>query len=187
MGTFRLTPVKLGAEEWALSALRTPVQVIAEDAIQARHAAADQLHWDTPPSNHTGGILHNPWLRTDLVTVEEVAGVDDSLPLLQGHMPNGKRGRPSAVNWYLLTPLDRGAPEWRRSICSEVVCVEARHPHHARARAALFFDAGPDQTELLQPWWNPRLVEVLPVQEPPPGVLRVRSASLSIHPSRRQE
>ncbi len=107
MHIFLLTPINCDQPEWALSPVCSPVQVMAEDAAQARHAAAEQLaSLDNLGSDESR--LHNPWLRVDRVRTEQVAVADERLPLLAGYMPQGKRGRPSGTSLFVLTPVDLG-------------------------------------------------------------------------------
>ena len=110
----------------------------------------------------------------DRVRTEQVDDINEELPLLEGYMPHGKRGRPSGVSLFLLTPTRLDAPEWELSSTTDPVCVEARHVYHARAIAALRFDVhvgAPSGVPLrIHPWWSPRLVSACEVNVPPPDV-----------------
>ena len=184
MTIFLLTPIQVEQPEWLLSPVRTTVQVIADDEAQARHAAAEQLHslaFLEPDQSR----LPNPWMRVDRVKVEPATQIDDRLPLLEGYMPKGKRGRPSRTSLFMLEPRNLDAPEWGLSYSTDPVCVEARHVYHARAIAALHFDiqsihSPGDGASLIHPWWSPRLVAVREVSEAPEGTPLIRARDRKI-------
>lgn len=77
MPLFLLTPKSLESEEWALSTHMCPVQVKADDAIQARYRAA--AHFDT---GRRAAGLTRPWLKVDLASVEPAAEVDAQIPYI---------------------------------------------------------------------------------------------------------
>jgi hypothetical protein len=55
-----------------------PVQVKADDAIQARYRAA--THFDT---GRRAAGLTRPWLKVDLASVQSVAEVDPQIPYIE--------------------------------------------------------------------------------------------------------
>lgn len=80
MPLFLLTPQNLESEEWALSTHMCPVQVRADDAIQARYRAA--AHFDT---GRRAAGLTRPWLKVDLASVRAIDDVDAQMPYIEGH------------------------------------------------------------------------------------------------------
>src|SRR3954469_1039222 len=80
MPLYLLTPRKLESEEWALSTHMCPVQVKADDEIQARYRAA--THFDT---GRRAAGLTRPWLKVDLASVHEVAEIDAQIPYIEAH------------------------------------------------------------------------------------------------------
>jgi hypothetical protein len=76
--------------------------------------------------------------------------------------------------FFLLTPRDTGAPDWRHSTIREPVQIEAADPLAARRRAAFFFSSAPDEAPGQDigsiPWHQGGLVSVRLVDEPDPAV-----------------
>jgi len=170
MNIYLLTPINEDEPDWALSAVRCAIQVRALDEPQARHAASDQLC----PSHLFRAGLTRPWSRIDRAVATSVKQVDVALPLLEASSLTGRPGRPTKQFFYLLKPVNVLAREWDLSLSTSPVCVLARGPRHARALAALHFDIDakevPGEELLFHPWWNPKLVSVEQVDEPPADV-----------------
>lgn len=175
MAFYLLTPLNLGEPDWALSVLRSPVQVNAEEESQARHAAAEQLCTlrGRPLALHS---FPRPWLRRDRAACLPLGAPEPDIPLIEGYHPRRQRGRPSKQHLYLLTPVSLDSPHWVLSLSTEAVCVSARTPSHARAVAAMHFDVpGSAREDLVHPWWDPRLVSVAAAEAVPPGMRLVHS------------
>jgi hypothetical protein len=177
MAFFLLRPLNIQAPDWALSLVRSPVQVNADEEAQARHAAAEQL---CSPRDLPFPLSSSPrpWLRRDRAECLPLQAPDPEFPLIEGYHPQRRRGRPSKQHLFLLTPMSLDSPHWELSTSTETVYVSARNSAHARAIAALHFDirGSNDEDEgLVHPWWNPRLVSVVEVSEVPPGMRLIRS------------
>jgi hypothetical protein len=73
---------------------------------------------------------------------------------------------------FLLTPVDRYAPDWAFSSINESVQIEAESEERARRRANLFFAVaasatpGPRRQRGSPPWDQRRLVTARMIEEP---------------------
>jgi hypothetical protein len=81
MQTYRLTPVRIDAEEWDYSIRHDAVQVVAENETEARNLATQRYVIGAPS---TRGVLaaKSPWSSSRLVQAQVVDHPDPAMPLL---------------------------------------------------------------------------------------------------------
>jgi hypothetical protein len=80
--------------------------------------------------------------------------------------------------FYLLSPRNLEAPEWKKSTFRDPVQVEATSEEDARIRASLHFTIGskiePGQPVRFPPWGNPSLVTARPISKLDSAVRTIR-------------
>src|SRR5262249_19338960 len=126
------------------------------------------------------------WLRIDRAISKRIFSANDSYPLLEGTVRTGRPGR-VPKHLFLLSPVNLVAPEWELSLLIEEVCVRALHVGQARAIAALHFSVAstaPAGAGVYPPWWKPKLVMAMKVDEPPPDVRVITAQSLPLRYAR---